>query len=208
MCNTFEPGTLHLTIVIMEVPGRLPKRGWQLQLWPLCELREESRGGELKRESSLKIDLSISGGALCSLVSDQTTCSDDHCEPAQRNVPRGDCQPRPPTLWRRLWELQEAPQTNPCLLGEDSDYKEKIELTSINIFQVDQIRYDNIGNLLHYAVTWNQTGYLQILLDHGLVVNHNSNFWRERKWTKYFMGASFGVAPLPSVQIWFLQRQS
>ena len=53
--------------------------------------------------------------------------------------------------------------------------------TSINMFQVDQIGYENIaieykGNLLRYAVTWNQTGYLQILLDHGLVVNHNSNF--------------------------------
>ena len=49
------------------------------------------------------------------------------------------------------------------------------------MFQVDQIGYENIaieykGNLLRYAVTWNQTGYLQILLDHGLVVNHNSNF--------------------------------
>ena len=54
--------------------------------------------GNCKGKSSLKIDLSISGGALCSLVSDQTTCSDDHCEPAQRNVPRGDRQPRPPTL--------------------------------------------------------------------------------------------------------------
>ena len=49
------------------------------------------------------------------------------------------------------------------------------------MFQVDQIGYENmkyeyIGNLLRYTVTWNQTGYLQILLDHGLVVNHKSNF--------------------------------
>ena len=123
MRNTFELGKLHLTIVIMEVPGRLPERGRQLQLWSLFELREESWGGKLKWESSQKINLSISGGALCILVSDQTTCSDDHCQPARRKVPRGDGQPGPPSLWRGLWQLQEAPQTNPCPLGEESDYK-------------------------------------------------------------------------------------
>ena len=33
--------------------------------------------------------------------------------------------------------------------------------------QVDQIDYDNEGNLLQYAVKMNQTGYLQILIDYG-----------------------------------------
>jgi len=58
---------------------------------------------------------------------------------------------------------------NPDPPPSEEDYENfKRLLKPIPAYLVDQIRYDNIGNLLHYAVTWNQTGYLQILLDHGM----------------------------------------
>ena len=38
---------------------------------------------------------------------------------------------------------------------------------ALTVVQVDQIDYDNEGNLLQYAVKMNHTGYLQILIDYG-----------------------------------------
>merc|ERR1719397_1646654 len=49
---------------------------------------------------------------------------------------------------------------------EYADFKRMIKPIPPQL--VDQIDYDNEGNLLQYAVKMNQTGYLQILIDYGL----------------------------------------
>ena len=90
--------------------------------------------------------------------------------------PEETANPDPPPSEEDYENFKRLLKPIPAYLVRKVITKKKVELTSINIFQVDQIRYDNIGNLFHYAVTWNQIGYLQILLDHGLVVNRNSNF--------------------------------
>ena len=73
----------------------------------------------------------------------------------------------PPNTHRgRICRLQEDDQTHPTTVGEKIKLKFRPQ-KALTMVQVDQIDYDNEGNLLQYAVKMNQTGYLQILIDYG-----------------------------------------
>ena len=75
----------------------------------------------------------------------------------------------PPNTHRgRICRLQENDQTHPTTVGDQINTCFKVLIQkALTMIQVDQIDFDNEGNLLQYAVKMNHKGYLQILIDYG-----------------------------------------